>query len=430
MTQATHNRSDRAPGWTRSRATSGSPRADRAIVATAPRRRARLSLASTLLLFGVQLVVLLGFVLSPQLAGAVDLPPLTAGLFLQTSGPSAGLNIGDWYTTPVAGGGGGTTHQYAIDVPSGWPAATPITVALFDPESSDVGTAHTPEAADEVRSGVNDRTTFTLRSPGGSVLQTTTFTTSATDGQWYQLYTFSPGVSGYGTYTLETTTGDGNVSGAAANDDDNSWRLNVNYDPDCTTGTTGSCVGLVDGDETDNFDGLPGTGDELTAGINRGSFQHAGTTSVCNTYFFIVEPSTPRAGPTGGILAHNFDMDGSGSVVYTDPDGGTYGGTVSGNSTWNNSGTSTRVGDELPAINGWWRAEVCLNANNQYVFEGPGGSTSYLEIQPPAPRMELVKSDGGLTAVNRGELDHLHDRFYEHVGHHYLPRAGGIAHDR
>lgn len=257
MTQPGHNRTERAPQWLRYRASSGPGRAVRAI--------------STLVLFAVQLVVLAGVLLTPQLAQAVDLPPLSASLFLQTSGPSAGLGIGDWYTTPVAGGGGGMVHQYAIDVPSGWPAGTPITVALFDPESSDLGVPHTPEAVDEVRGGVSDRTTFTLRSPGGSVLQTRVFTTSATDGQWYQLYTFTPGVSGYGTYTLETTTGDGNVSGVAANDDDNSWRLNVNYDPDCTAGTTGSCVGLVDGDETDNFDGLPGTGDELTAGINRGN---------------------------------------------------------------------------------------------------------------------------------------------------------------
>ncbi|MDH3308550.1 MAG: DUF11 domain-containing protein, partial [Acidimicrobiia bacterium] len=336
-------------------------------------------------------------------AQAVDVPPPGVDLFLQTSGPSAGLNIGDWYTTPVGSGGGGIGHEYAIDVPASWPSGTPITVALFDPESFDAGVAHTPAAADEVRSSVSDQTTFTLRSPAGAVLQTTVFSSSATDGQWYQLYTFDPGVSGYGQYTLETTTGDNNVSGVAGNDDDNSWRLNVNYDPDCSTGTTGSCVGLVSGNETDNPDGLAGTGDELYAGINRGSFQHAGTTSVCNDYYFFVGPGTPRNGPTGGVLAHNFDMDSNGTVTYTDPNGTTYGGSVSGNATWNNSATSTRVGDELPAIEGWWTAEICLTPNNQYIFEGPSGSTTYLEFQPQTPDIQLVKNDGGLTEVDRGD---------------------------
>ncbi len=109
------------------------------------------------------------------------------------------------------------------------------------------------------------------------------------------------------------------------------------------------------------------------------------------------------SGPTGGILAHNFDIDNNGTVMYTDPDGGTYAGTVSGNATWNNSTTSARVGDELPVIEGWWGAEVCLTPGNQYVFEGPSGATTYLEVTPPRPEVSLVKDDGGLTEVTRGD---------------------------
>lgn len=332
---------------------------------------------------------------------AVDLPPLSVDLFLQTSGPLAGLNIGDWYTTPLASGGGGTDHEYVIDVPAAWPAGVPITVALYDPESFLSGAALNPPSTDEVRGGVADQTRFSLTSPTGTVLQTTTFTTGATDGQWYELYTFDPAVTGYGRYTVRTSTGDGSGT-AARNDDDNSWRLNVNHDPDCTAGSTGSCAGLVNGNEIDNFDGQPGTGDELTAGINRGSYQHAGTSSVCNTYYFFVGPTTPRAGPTGGILAHNFDIDNNGTVSYTDPDGGLHAGTVSGNATWNNSASSTRVGDELPAIEGWWSADVCLSPNNQYVFEGPSGATTYLEVQPQTPELDLVKDDG-VAVVDQGD---------------------------
>ena len=361
------------------------------------RERLRTVSASVLAL----LLMVPSFVITgAETATAIDVPPSAIDLYIQTSGPSAGINVGDWYTAPTGTGGGGTDHQYPITVPSGWPAGAPITVALFDPESFDGGVPHTPSAIDEVRGGTADQTTFTLFDPVGGVIQSTTFTTSATDGQWYELFTFTPGASGYGRYTLRVTTGDDNSSPSSFNDDDNSWRLAVDHDPDCAAGGSGTCAGLQNGNEVDDFDGLPGTGDELNVGIDRGSFQHGGSGLVCNTYFFQVSPTTPRDGPTGGLMVHNFDMDNSGTITYTDPLGGLVGGTVSGGTRWNNSTDTTRVGDELPSIDGWWSAEICLSPNNQYIFEAPSGSTIYLEYQPQTPQIALAKDDGGLVDVN------------------------------
>jgi hypothetical protein len=61
---------------------------------------------------------------------AVQVPRPSSSLFIQTSGPNAGLGIGDYYTSPA---GGNTDHLFVIRVPSNWPAGTPVTVALYDP---------------------------------------------------------------------------------------------------------------------------------------------------------------------------------------------------------------------------------------------------------------------------------------------------------
>src|SRR6185295_18891141 len=111
---------------------------------------------------------------------------------------------------------------------------TPITFALFDPESQTPDPA-SPTAIDEIRNTA-DNTTFTLLAPNGAVVGPITYTPAGgTNGLWVELATVTPGTAGYGcgVYTLRTTT---------ATDDDNAWRLRVSHDPDCTV-SPGTCTG-------------------------------------------------------------------------------------------------------------------------------------------------------------------------------------------
>ncbi|MGI9609865.1 MAG: hypothetical protein ACR2NL_06185, partial [Acidimicrobiia bacterium] len=320
-------------------------------------------------------------VLSPSPAAAVDLPPVAVtDLFVQTSGPNAALAGGDWYTAST---GGGLDHAVEITVPSGWPGL-PVTIALYDPELETPDPAG-PAAVDQIR-GTADTATFTVLDPVGGTVATQTYSPGAgTNGQWAELVTFTPSSSGV--YQLTATTSD---------DDDNSWRVRATNDPDCATGC--SSAELDDGDEVDDPDGLPGSGDELLVGIQRASYQHQDPGTVCNDFYYFVDDSSSN------VTLHNFDMDGAGSVTYFPPDGSSVNGTVSGNQVWNNSASSVRVGDVVPVSSarvGWWRATVCIPTGNQYIFEGVDGEPVYLEA-PPVPSLTLAKDDG-ISSVEIGD---------------------------
>lgn len=304
-------------------------------------------------------------------AFGIQIPNPGSEMFLQTSGPNAPITIGDFYSSPA---GGDTDHVFILRVPSDWPAGVSVTVALYDPELAGPDPV-APRALDEIRSAA-DSSTFRLESPSGSTVASATYSNSSTNGLWVELATFDPGVTGTGTYELHVTVSD---------DDDNSWRVAASHDPDCVVG--GSCASalLENGNETDT---APGGSATLAMGVLRTSYQHDGlTVPVCVDHAFFVGPATPRP-----LLAHNFDMDGAGSVVYTSPGGGSVTGTVSGNGRWNGSGDATRVGDLLPDANGWWTAKVCISRGNQYVFEAPGAATFH--GIPPTPRLTVTKDDG------------------------------------
>jgi uncharacterized repeat protein (TIGR01451 family) len=310
---------------------------------------------------------------NPLSAIARQVPDPTSTLFIQTSGPNAGISIGDYYTAPA---GGNTDHLFILQVPSDWPAGVPVTLALYDPEVAGPDPS-SPTSADEVR-GAADTATFSLESPGGSTIASAAYSGAATNGIWTALATFDPGVTGTGTYELHVSVSD---------DDDDSFRIDASHDPDCAVGGPGTCASasLVSGNESDS---APGGSGELGLGVVRTSFQHAGSGQVCQDHIFYVNPSTPRP-----LRAHNFDMDGSGSVTYTAPTGATTAGTVSNNGAWNNSSNATRVGDVLADINGWWTAHICISSTNQYVFEAPSAGPSFPEPQP-TPRLTVDKTDG------------------------------------
>ncbi|MBL8162683.1 MAG: DUF11 domain-containing protein [Anaerolineae bacterium] len=328
---------------------------------------------------------------------AIEIPAPGAAAFIQTSGPNTPLNVGDFYTQA---GSGNTNHLVEIYVPCAWPNASPVTFALFDPESQDPDPVVAPFANDEVRGGVPDNTTFTLTTANGTVIGPTVFAPAGgSNGLWVELVTTTPGAAGCGTYTLTTTTGD---------NDDNAWLLRVVNDPDCTI-TPGTCTGigapqsalLGDANGTNDVDGADGTGDELLIGLSRITYQHAATS--CQDMYFFVD------GLTSPIALNNFDMDDFGggngniSITYFPPAGSVLGtplvGVESGGSSWNGSPDNPgnipnppRAGDQYAvtaADAGWWRARPCITANNQYIFEGLQNQPAF--FQPSIPLMTLGK---------------------------------------
>lgn len=315
-----------------------------------------------------------------------QLPQPGSSLFLQTSGPGAGINIGDYYTSPA---GGNTDHLFELRVPSNWPSGVPVTVALYDPELAGPNPS-SPPASDEVR-GSADSAVFTLVAPGGGTLATDTYADSSTNGAWVELATFDPGISGTGIYEIHVTVSD---------NDDNSWRVDASHDPDCAVGGPDTCDPslLQNGNESGT---APGGSGPLGLGVVRTSYQHSGSGLVCQDHVFYVNSSTPRP-----LRAHNFDMDNNGSVTYTTPGGATVPGTVSANGKWNNSSDTNRVGDILPDTNGWWTAEVCISTNNQYVFEAPSAGPSFPEPQP-TPRLTLEVDDGVDTVQVGDQMTYL-----------------------
>lgn len=317
---------------------------------------------------GLVLVVALTVAQAAPALGA-QIPDPSSSLFLQTSGPNAGITIGDYYTSPS---GGNTDHLFILMVPSSWPAGTPVTVSLYDPELAEPDPV-SPAANDEIRGGA-DSATFTLESPSGATITSATYADAATNGMWVELATFDPGATGTGTYELHVTVSD---------NDDNSWRVNASHDPDCVVGVPCDSASLQDGDEVDSVGGSGSLG----LGVVRTSYQHAGSGLVCQDHVFYIDSSTSNP------VAHNFDMDNNGSVTYTAPNGTTIAGTVSGNGVWNGSSDTTRIGDALPEIYGWWTAKICISVNNQYVFEAPDANPSFSQPQP-TPRLEITKDDG------------------------------------
>jgi len=353
-------------------------------------------------------LLLIVLLLSAQVVSAQQVPPFGGDIYIQTSGPNTPLNIGDYYTS--SGGEPNPAerlHHVDIFVPCAWPSGVPVTFAAFDPESSGGSTtenigAGLPATADEKR-GVYDNTRFRVLSPTNTILSDQTFIpTGGAHQHWVELVTFDPSVTGCGKYTIESTTSD---------NDDNSWVLRAGHDPDCTT--SGSCSGisatasgyLGDGDITNDLDSVPGTGDEIFLGFTRISYQHNATS--CQTFHFFIDYT--RVGQE--IRLNNFDMDSTGpadttrTITYNLPDGSSVSGTASGGTVWNGSSNTTRVGDPFTitdATVGWWSAEICINNNNQYIFEGLEGEDVFIE-PVPEPLMTVVKDDGRTEVSASGE---------------------------
>ncbi|WP_054532960.1 DUF11 domain-containing protein [Herpetosiphon geysericola] len=356
----------------------------------------------------LSLVALLGCITPTK---AVEIPPAGASVYLQTNGPTNTLNNGDWYTNNTAGAGNGS-HYFTVEIPcsvntttttGGWPTNQPVHIDIFSPEMNSTTTV-----SDEQRGGSYDNTQFefyaagTVIGPGpatpapGSAgsLHQQTFVPAATAPTWVRLYTIAAPVT-CGNYVLRSST---------FGNDENGWRLRVGRDNDNDPNTAPPA-------NTDNFDGVAGTGDEITIGMRQASFQHdAGnpdTVATCLTLYEYVAPGQPS------VNFNNFDIDNLRRVRYYAPGdpsytpmGNTGGivGTLSNDQIWNGAGATlaTRVGDTInnPAA-GWWRIVTCTSDHNQFIQEGQTGVQAYYQ-QPPTPIMALSKTDG-VTLVTPGD---------------------------
>jgi uncharacterized repeat protein (TIGR01451 family) len=325
--------------------------------------------------------------------------PPAGGFYIQTSGPNAGVGIGDWYSSTTAGAGSGY-HYVEITVPCGWPAATPLNLDLYSPEMNAVAAAS--GLGDETRGGALDSTEFELYGPGAVVGPGYASPAPGTGISGSQI-TFGPGGPGVpeawfrywtlnpvacGVYLLRSAVL------APQGDDDNGWRLRVGLDNDADP-TNAPPANLSDPD------GLPGTNDELVVGQVQITYQHDTGGVACLTLYEYVPAGVPS------VTFHNFDMDGNTRVVYYapsdafDPTGLTGGtpGTLNPVSGQWNQGTITRGGDTLAnPEGGWWRVVSCLSSTNQFIQEAQAGIGAYFE-QPPIPALAIGKTDGADEAV-------------------------------
>lgn len=333
---------------------------------------------------GSRPVFALGFlaiaaILAAAPAAAYDVPLAGSPYFLQTSGPTAGIGIGDWYTA-TAGGGGSGNHYYGIVVPCTWPSGTPIHVDIFSPEMHTAGSA-----LDELRGAANN-TIFEIYAPGtvvapfatpapgapGSLLQTT-YVPVGTPDNYVRFYTI-PAPVACGTYILRTET---------LADDDNGWRLRIGSDNDA------------------NPNNAPPPASDPGLAITQiyGTFQHSGPNPSCiSLYEYIAAP--------GSTTFHNFDLDGNTSVTYFPPNGAPVAGTVSNNAQWNSSGSATRVGNVVPVAAdqvGYWRIETCASPGNQFIQEGSTPLGAFFSLPLGST---LTKTDGVTTAQHGGYLQY------------------------
>jgi hypothetical protein len=335
--------------------------------------------------------------LGARSAHGVEIPPNGSVFFLQTSGPNAGLTIGDWYSATDSDGGvsGGMGYNYTqIFVPPNWPTTTSIHIDLFSP---DLATGGTSGVEDEIRNGA-DTTEFELYAPGGPNVDAATPTIPAPGtGIGGTQITYNSGDVGdawtrYHTLTAPVATGTYFLRAETSDDDDNSWRLRVGSDDDSDASNTPPS-------NNDNPDGVFGTGDELVVGLRAMTYQQASPDFECLIFFQYVAPGIPAT-------FNNFDLDGGSSTVryyapsdVFDPTGQTGGtvGTVSADSNWNNSSTAGRVGDTFPTPErGWWRIVTCLNNSNQFIQEAASTESVFFE-QPPTPQLDITIDDGVVT---------------------------------
>ncbi len=274
--------------------------------------------------------------------------PSQPNLAFQTSGQQRPPGIGDWYTTATSSSTD-RTHRFIVEVSQALLDANGgnVTVTISDAESNGAG-------GDEV-TGTPDPTRFELRAPNGiTVLQSTTVPSGSPDGT---VVTFN--INAAGSYQVVTVTGATPINGdntTTLNDDDNSYTISI-----------------------------PGT--STLIGQYQSTLVHFAATPQSYTFYFLVGPGNPN------LTLRNFDMDSSGTLVYTRPNSTTVAGTVSGNALWNGPSPTLNTGQDTIVVNtttgtlpdvGVWQINVNnISANNQFILEANAGNRLVLLDQNP-----------------------------------------------
>ncbi len=301
-------------------------------------------------------IMLACLVFSTQLVADPFYFPRSSNVFLQTNGPEAEFNDGDWWTNqhPDAGN---SDHIYRLVVPATVSPETEITIEIYDPESW--STIDARDLDEERKRGTAwDETTFELYyEQDPTPLHSMTYQPSnATHELWVPFHSFTVGTH-TGIYTLHSRT---------ALDDQNSYQLRI---------------------EESDPDGIPHSGDELVLQALHTSMQILRGGDVTLWFFSDGESN---------LNLFNFDMDNTEpgqTLVYTDPLGNTYSGTRSGDMLWNTGSAElpTEGGDEFPdPAPGWWKAEFSMGDLNQFIFYGP----PFHDTEPTMPDIQLIKDDG------------------------------------
>ena len=320
---------------------------------------------------------------SRQLFTAVTFPA-AEGLVFQTSGPQAGANIGDFYTSDETNSTE-QAHFLFVQVTQAMLDASPsgqVTITVNDAESNEGLDEENNQ--DEVRDNIDPTRFRLLDSTRTQVLDPGVILAPGTaDDTPVQFIVDTPGnyfVEGVTGASLVYNPGDAGFNTAEANNnDDNAYTLTVSE--------SGGLIGQF-----------------------QASFQQ--NEIATRSLFFLVSPGTEN------LFLRNFDVDENASALeYIKPDGTVINGTLSGNGVFNGTaasgipGSLNDGGDVITGLTdadaGVWEVRISdLTANNQLVFEANTG-TSLADAeriiffdQPPTVAGAFTVNGGGTQAAS------------------------------
>ena len=277
--------------------------------------------------------------------------PSQANLQFQTSGPSRPATVGDWYTTT----GSSSTdklHRFVVEISAALLAANggSVNIVINDAES-------TGGFPDEV-AGTSDPTRFRLLAPDWTTpLDTRVVPSGSLNGT-----TVTFNVTAPGSYQVTSETGALPIFGDATadlNDDDNAFTISI-------------------------------PGNSTLIGQYQSTMTHFAASNQNFTFYFLAGPTVAAT----NLQIRNFDMDGSGALVYTRPSGSTSNGTISGNGVWNGPAPTLNTGFDAVTANtatgtrpdvGVWRIDLTnFSANNQLILEVNSSNRLIILDQDPS----------------------------------------------
>ena len=273
---------------------------------------------------------------SAALASQVVLPTKD-NVLMQTNGPEAPLEDGDYWSKPGFPPAGPQTFWLVI--PEGVPGSFQIKLQIWDPESFS-NNLESATDTDEQKGNGWEATTYRLYAPDGTQITEKIFPggTPETSQQWVDFHTMAAGAYGPGRYKITVHV---------AGDDQNGYKLGVEE---------GDAIPIL------------GSGNEIGLYAEKAAFQYVGEGELSNTFWFNVD-QRPE------LRLFNFDLEEGSSVRYISPSGVNHPGTASINSHWNTNPPSTMLpgtgGDVITNPEpGMWQAVITVTHPSPRVREG------------------------------------------------------------